>query len=78
MKSDYYLDEAKKKLTEACRIINMSAPEYYKEIVERNPRNGLLFKVDDMWAYRTGVIQNKVEGALQMLERIENKEENNE
>lgn len=71
MESDYYIDEAKKHLAEIRRILNMSSSDYLDEILREHPEDKGMFNINDMWAYRTGVVQNEVERALQILENRE-------
>ena len=71
MKSDYYIDEAKKHLAEIRRILNMSASDYLDEVLMNHPEDKGMFNINDMWAYRTGVVQNEVERVLQILENRE-------
>lgn len=71
---DYYIDTALKHLREVYRILNMTAPEYYQEVISKEPQYKELFKVNDMWAFRTGVIQTETELALQALEQLKERE----
>lgn len=72
MKSDDYINEVKRYLTEICRVLSMSVDDYHKEIVEKNSDNQI-YEVRDMWCFRSGSVHALAELALGELERRERK-----